>query len=78
MKKKDDETKEQKFARMAPKRVDNALKAIRLVKNLSNKNNYSYDDDQRKKIIRTLEDSVKELKISFNIGGRTKGSFTFD
>ena len=35
-----------KFKILAEKRVNNAIKQIRLVSNLSNKNSYSYEDNQ--------------------------------
>ena len=36
--------KERKFKELAEKRVNRALDSIRLIGNLSNRQNYSYDD----------------------------------
>ena len=59
----------EKFVYMAEKRVVKAIKSIRLVGNLSNKSNYLYTDQDASKIIRALENEVKELKGRFTKGG---------
>ena len=48
-----------RFVRLAESRVNKAIKSIRLIGNLSNKNNYSYTDKDAKQIIRALD---KELR----------------
>lgn len=60
--------KRQKFIQLAEKRVTRAIKDIRLVCNLSNKNNYSYNQDDVKKIVSALEDEIKSLKSKFAEG----------
>ena len=47
--------------------MDKALKSIRLVGNLSNRNNYSYNDDEAKKLVKALEDEVKLVKSKFSV-----------
>ena len=42
-----------------------AIKDLRLIGNLSNKSNYSYNNSDVKKIIGTLENEVKDLKRKF-------------
>ena len=59
------ETKRDKFVRLAEKRVNNTLKEISLIANLSNKSNYDYNQSDVEKIIRTLKKSVNELEQSF-------------
>jgi hypothetical protein len=59
---------EEKFKRLAEKRVNNAIKYIRLVGNLSNKSNYSYTDGQVEKIFRALNREIKEAKTRFQEG----------
>ena len=57
--------KRDKFERLAEKRVTEAIKKIRLVGNLSNKNNYDYTEAHAKQIIDTLDNEIKILKNKF-------------
>jgi ABC-type Fe3+-hydroxamate transport system substrate-binding protein len=57
--------KKEKFKLLAEKRVNNAIKQLELVGNLSNKNAYSYDDAEVKKIINTLKAEVKRVENRF-------------
>lgn len=54
-----------KFVELAEKRVSRAIKDIRLVGNLSNKSNYSYTDQDIKKIVRVLRSEIDVLKSRF-------------
>ena len=63
------------FIKLAEIRVNNLINAIRLVKNLSNKNNYSYDPDQVNKILKVIKDDVRELEQEFKSGGKSKEEF---
>ena len=56
----------EKFIELAEKRVNNLLLSIRLVKNLSNKNNYIYTDEDVVKITMTIDEAVKDLKNEFS------------
>jgi len=58
-----------KFVELAEKRVTRAIKDIRLIGNLSNKGNYSYTDEDVRKIIRALENEIKRLKQRFKTQG---------
>ena len=58
--------KRQRFVSLAEKRVTRAIKDIRLIGNLSNKNNYSYEEKDVRKILSTLENEVKILKARFS------------
>ncbi len=58
-----------KFVELAEKRVRRALKDIRLIGNLSNRSNYSYTDEDTKKIIRALQNAVNEVKARFERKG---------
>ena len=53
--------KEERFIRIAEKRTNKILEQIRLLGNCSNKNNYSYDNQQVDKIFRVIE---KELDLA--------------
>ncbi len=57
--------KREKFVSIAEKRVTRTIKDIRLIGNLSNKNNYAYDEKDVKKIISALDEEVKTLKARF-------------
>lgn len=63
------ETDRQKFVELAEKRVNRALKDIRLIGNLSNKSNYVYSDEDAKKIIKALKQAVDEVKARFDSKG---------
>lgn len=54
-----------KFIELANKRVNNALKDIRLISNLANRQNYEYTEEQAKKIVKALQQEVDLLKQSF-------------
>lgn len=62
------ETDRDKFVRLANTRVNKAIKAIRLIGNLSNKTNYSYTDEDARKILRALEAEVKACRQRFEAG----------
>jgi hypothetical protein len=54
-----------KFVRIAEKRVGNAIKAIRLVGNLSNRSAYDFDDSDIKKIAAALSKEVEGMQRRF-------------
>lgn len=64
--------KQKKFIELGEKRVEKALTILRLIKNLSNRNHYDYDETQANKIIKALDVEMRELKASFR-KGVTKG-----
>jgi hypothetical protein len=66
----------QKFVELAQKRVNRALKDIALIGNLSNRSNYSYTDQDVKKILAALRKAVDDMKARFdrNAGG-SEGHF---
>ena len=58
-----DETKAEKFERLARKRFPKAVKSLRLLKNLSNKSAYEYDPvkiDAMLTLIRAEVDSIEQ------------------
>jgi len=67
----------EKFQRLAEKRVNEALKRIRLVGNLANKNNYEYTDKHAKKIVDALEAEIRVLKSKFKDEEGEGGTFSF-
>jgi len=58
--------KRERFVSLAEKRVNKAIKDIRLIGNLSNKNNYEYEDSETQAIFRALEQEIKALRSRFN------------
>ncbi len=59
----------EKFVELAEKRVSKALKDLKLIGNLSNKSNYSYTDQDVKKIYGALKKALDEMKIRFESHG---------
>lgn len=58
--------KEERFKRIATRRVQETLNKLRLLKNCANTSNYSYTDEQARKIINTIDDEWKKVKMEFN------------
>jgi hypothetical protein len=55
-----------KFVELANKRVTRAIKDIQLIRNLANRQNYEFTEDQAKKIIRALQNEVDQVRRSFS------------
>lgn len=62
--------KRSNFIRLAEARVTKALKAIKVVGNLSNKTNYEYSDQDVNLIVGALQAEINLLKSRF----KNKGS----
>ncbi len=58
-----------KFVELAEKRVRRALKDIKLIGNLSNRSNYVYSELDAKKIYKTLQTALGEMKARFDRQG---------
>jgi hypothetical protein len=54
--------KREKFVKLAENRTRNAIKAIRVIGKLGNKNAYQFDDSDVQKIVRALSKEVDALK----------------
>lgn len=65
-----DDKKRAKFRELAEKRTNKALEAIRLIGNLSNRQTYTFEDAEVRKIVKALRDAVSEVETRF---GRTSG-----
>lgn len=57
--------KSAKFVELANKRVSRAIKSLKLVANLANRQNYEFTDEQAKKIIKALQKELDLVKQSF-------------
>ena len=65
-----------KFIELAEKRVSRAIKDIRLVGNLSNRSNYTYSQEEARKIVKALRDEIDAIKARFETkGGNSKAVF---
>lgn len=62
-----DQTKESSFRRLASKRLNKAVKSLRLIGNLSNKNNYRYRKSDVKVIFGALEKELRISKMKFSM-----------
>lgn len=66
----------ERFVTLAEARTDRALKAIRLLGNLSNRSNYEYTDVDVAQIVKALEIEVTSLKTQFaSTSGGREGAF---
>ena len=64
--------REKKYVELAEKRVNKAIKQLRLIGNLANKSNYTYNSRQSNKIISRLNSELNEVKSMFRINERSK------
>jgi len=64
--------KARKFRDLAEKRVNNAIKQIQLIGNLSNKYNYEYTEEEVKKIINALKAEIRNLEIKFELSSNKR------
>lgn len=55
-------SKREKFVKLAESRTANAIKAIRVIGKLGNRNAYDYDDADVKKIVRALSEEIDALR----------------
>jgi ribosomal protein L7/L12 len=62
--------KREKFIKLAESRTINAIKAIRVIGKLGNKNAYQFDDSDVQKIVRALAKEVDALKARMSSTGR--------
>lgn len=68
--------KRAKFVELANKRVNAAIRAIRLVGNLANRSNYEYTEDEAKRIVRAIQKELDVTRAKFGDGGTpSEGEF---
>lgn len=60
-----------KFVELAEKRVNRAIKDIKLIGNLSNRSNYSYTEQDVRKITAALKKALDEMKGRFDSRGES-------
>jgi hypothetical protein len=60
------ETKYERFKRLAKQRGERLLKDIHLLGNLSNRNNYQYFDEDINKLFGIIESELRTQKMRFS------------
>ena len=71
--------KRKKFVELAEKRVNKAILNMKLVGNLSNKNNYEYTPADVRKITQALDDAVADVKPRFRTpSGNSASTFKLE
>jgi hypothetical protein len=60
----------EKFVKLAETRVNKAIKAIKLVGNLSDKTNYSYTEEDVRKIMTALNKELNSVKSRYTSGSK--------
>ena len=71
------ETKEQRFQRLAEQRVNGIIDKLRVLSQLSNKNNYDYTDVQIEAIFKALQKELNDTRSKFRNGTNGRKRFTF-
>ena len=56
----------ERFVELANKRVNNAIRDMRLIGNLSYRKTYTYTDKDGQKILRALQKELNDLKSRFS------------
>ena len=70
------ETKSEKFRRIATARTNGILDRLRVLGNCSNQIVYEYKDEEVEKIFATVDEQLRLVKAKFRIGNKHK-KFTF-
>ncbi len=60
------ETPEQRFKRIAEVRTNAVLDRLRILGNLSNRQMYSYSEEDIDKIFSAINKQMKEVRVKFN------------
>jgi hypothetical protein len=62
----------QAFIRLAEARTNKILKSLDLLGNLSNRSNYTYSDDDIRKIFRAINEKTTHVSAKFQAAGSVK------
>ena len=71
------ESKEAYFLRIATPRVSKVLKALRVLGNCSNRNNYSYNQEQVNEMFATITEGLETTIMKFTPSKVEQESFEF-
>ncbi len=64
-----EESRHERFKRIAAKRTNDILEKIRILGNCANRSSYDYTDDEVNKIFAEIDKQLKAIKAKF-LGGR--------
>lgn len=70
------ETKREKFVRLAENRMNNVLKQIELLSNLSNTSAYEFSEEDVLCMVKTLKKAICSLEQSFEKENNKKNKFS--
>ncbi len=71
-----EQEKRSNFVRLAESRTENALRYIRSIGKLANKNSYDYTEEDYKIIFKALESALRDSKSKFEGKKKNQSSFT--
>lgn len=71
-----EQTREQRFKRLAEQRVNVILDKLRLLSQLSNRSNYEYTDAEVEAIFKAIQGDVNAAKAKFRENGKGRKRFT--
>ena len=60
------ETPEERFKRVAEARTNAVIDKLRILGNLSNRQMYSYSEEDVRKVFSAINKQVKEIRLKFN------------
>ena len=66
------ETKREKFIRLAENRTQSVLKGIDLLANLANPNAYEYTKEDLDKVVNAIKDATLDLEMTFGLAAAKK------
>lgn len=66
------ETRQERFRRIAAKRTNDILEKIRILGNCSNKSSYEYAEEEVNRIFSEIEKHLKLVKAKFLAGKRER------
>jgi len=69
------ETKSERFRRLAEKRTNSVIKCIRILGNCSNKSMYSYSKEEVDKIFNAISNKLKDSKSKFRFKENSNENF---
>lgn len=61
----ENQEKRERFKRLAAKRTNNTLRALKILGNCSNRSAYDYTEEEINKIFSEIDKRVKEVKSKF-------------
>ena len=62
-----EESRKERFKRLAIARTKAVLDKLRLLGNLSNKANYDYSDEEMRKIFSAIDSQIRTIKAKFSV-----------